>query len=112
MSDSSLPPIVELAPDDVVVAARNQVWTSLGDEAAILHLGSSTYYALRGAGPRIWELVQHPVSVSALVRAIVAEYEVEPARCERDVLALLRELAVAGLIRRDDSASGDDSASH
>ena len=34
-----------------------------------------------------------------------AEYEVEPARCERDLLVLLGELAAAELIEVRDAAS-------
>lgn len=59
---------------------------------------TASYYGLNRVGARIWELVQDPRSIGAIRDAIVAEYEVEPDRCERDVLELLGRLSEAGLI--------------
>jgi hypothetical protein len=90
-------------PDDislktVVVAAKEQVSCSLGEEAAILHMRSGIYYGLDPVGARIWNLMQEPHTVEELRTAILAEYEVEPARCEGDLFALLEKLRAEGLI--------------
>lgn len=90
----------------VVVAAKDQVSCSLGDEAAILHMQSGIYYGLDPVGARIWNLMQEPRTVEELCTAIVAEYEVEPARCAGDLFALLGKLQTEGLIEvRNGSAS-------
>jgi hypothetical protein len=90
-------------PDDislktVVVAAKEQVSCSLGEEAAILHMRSGIYYGLDPVGARIWNLMQEPLTVEELRTAILAEYEVEPAQCEGDLFALLEKLRTEGLI--------------
>jgi len=87
-----------VSEDSIVVAATDQVSSDLGGEVAILELTSGVYYGLNEVGARVWELVQEPVAVSEVRAAIVEEYEVEPARAERDVLALLHRLAHEGLI--------------
>lgn len=87
----------------VVVAARDQVACSLGEEAAILHMGSGVYYGLDPVGARIWNLLQQPRTVEELRKTIVAEYEVEPVRCEGDILALLDRLRTEGLIEIRDA---------
>jgi hypothetical protein len=58
-------------------------------------------------GARVWELVQQPVSVSAICAALCEEYEVAQDQCERDVVELLNELSRNGLIdvRREPSHS-------
>jgi hypothetical protein len=87
----------------VVVATRDQLSSNLDGEAVILHLTAGTYYGLDEVGARVWALVQEPRRVADLCRVLLAEYDVEPARCERAVLALLEELAGAGLIETVDA---------
>jgi hypothetical protein len=43
-------------------------------------------------------LIQTPTRVADVCAAIVSEYEVDPARCEQDVLELLRRMLDAGLV--------------
>ncbi len=87
-----------LSPHSTVVASRDQVSCRLGAEAAILHLGSGVYYGLNPVGSRVWTLLQEPVVVQRLHEMLVAEYDVEPDRLQRDLTALLDHLAVEGLI--------------
>ncbi len=86
----------------VVVAARDQIWTDLAKEAAILSLRSGVYYGLDTVGARVWSHLQAPVAVRHLRDTLLAEYEVTPDRCERDVLELLERLAAEGLIEVQD----------
>ncbi len=67
-------------------------------ETAILNLQTGTYYGLDEVGSRIWSLIQEPVSASEIRDAILREYDVEPDRCERDLLNLLNEMAIEGLV--------------
>jgi hypothetical protein len=87
-----------LSPVSVVVASREQVSCALGDEAAILNMKNSVYYGLDAVGARVWNLLRQPRSVRELCNTIVAEYEVERERCERDVLDLLEKMKNEGLI--------------
>ena len=88
----------------IVVAAEGQVSSDLGGEVAILDLERGTYYGLDEVGARIWELVQEPAAVSEVQATVIEEYDVEPARAERDVLALLQRLAEEGLVEVRDEA--------
>lgn len=81
-----------------VVAVKEQVSSDLGGEVAILNLDAGMYYGLDEVGARIWQLVQEPKVVKEIQATILEEYDVEPARGERDVLALLQDLANEGLI--------------
>jgi hypothetical protein len=82
----------------VVVASKDNVSCSLGEEAAILHMRSGVYYGLDPVGARIWKLLDQPRSVEDLRSVILDEYDVEPAKCERDLLGLLEKLREEGLI--------------
>ena len=74
-----------LSLQSVVVAGARQVSCDLAGEAAILHLGSGTYYGLDPVGTRIWAL------------------EVAPDRLEADLFDLLTRLAAERLIEVRDA---------
>lgn len=87
-----------LSDTTIVKAIKDQVSADLKDEAVILNLKNSVYYGLNPVGARIWQLIQEPTSVAALREKILAEYDVEPARCGQDVVTLLEALKTQGLI--------------
>ncbi len=89
----------------LVVAAPDQVSSDLASEIVILSLQTSRYFGLDRVGARIWDLLKTPARVADIRDAIVGEYEVEPERCERDVLALLQRLADQGLIQIADGTA-------
>ncbi len=82
----------------VVVASSNQLSSSIEDEAVILGLEQGVYYGLNPIGARIWSLVQEPRQVSEIWELILAEYDVDRGRCERDIVAILTELDEQGLL--------------
>ena len=82
----------------VVVASSNQLSSSIEDESVILGLEQGVYYGLNPIGARIWSLVQEPRPVSEIWELILAEYDVDRGRCERDIVAILTELDEQGLL--------------
>jgi len=82
----------------VVVASSNQLSSSIDDEAVILGLEQGVYYGLNPIGARIWALIQEPRQVSEIWELILAEYDVDRGRCERDIVAILTELDEQGLL--------------
>jgi hypothetical protein len=85
--------------DSCVVVSDEQVSTSLGDETVILGMGDGVYYGLDAVGARVWGMLATPRRVSDLIAAVIGEFDVAPEQCERDVLALLHDLAERRLIR-------------
>ena len=92
-----------IAKGSIVVAVKDQVSSDLAGEIVILDLTRGVYYGLDAVGAHIWALLQEPRSVEAIRDAILAEYEVEPERCEHDLLALLGNLESAHLIEVSDA---------
>ena len=86
-----------------VVIAPDQLSCDLAGEAAILNLASGTYYGLNAIGARIWTLLQEPRLVQDLRAALLAEYDVDADRCERDLLDLLQQLGAEGLVEVKDA---------
>lgn len=87
-----------ISKHSTVVAAKDQVSSDLGGEVAILDLKAGVYYGLDAVGARVWKLIQEPRVVAKIRDTLLLEYDVEPERCERDLLALLQQLADEGLL--------------
>jgi len=87
--------------DTTVVAAPEQLSTTLGDDVVILGLRDTVYYGLSGAGTRIWHLLQARRRVDEIARSIVAEFDVTHDRAVADLQELLADLEARGLVRVD-----------
>ena len=94
-----------LNEQSIVVAVKDQVSSDVGGEAVILNMQNGVYYGLDPVGAKIWNLVQQPKRISDLREAVVSEFDVEPARCEADLIELLQNLLTEGLIELQDGAS-------
>ena len=89
----------------LVVAAKDQVSSDLGGETILLSMQSAMYYGLDGVAARVWELVHEPTRVADICDVIKNEYDVQPDRCEADVLDFLRQLSARGLIEVGDGTA-------
>ena len=89
---------IKLSGQSRVVASQDQVSCDLSVEAAIFNLKSGVYFGLNTVGASIWKLIQEPRTIKEIRDVLVDEYDVEPKRCEKDILELLQELSTQGLI--------------
>jgi Coenzyme PQQ synthesis protein D (PqqD) len=87
-----------LLRDSVVKVAKEQVACDLAGEAVILSLKSGQYFGLNEVGARVWNLIQEPKTVKEIRDTLLKEYDVESECCERELLALLQDLAAKGLV--------------
>jgi hypothetical protein len=87
-----------LDADTRVVAARDQVSAQLDGEAVVLSLADGVYYGLNPVGATVWTLLEQPRTVAELRDAVVAEYDVDAATAQADLLQLLGEMAARGLV--------------
>ena len=86
-------PTRPVSASETYVAAKEQVSCDLGEEVAILNLKNGVYYGLDPVGAKVWKLIQKPRTFNQIRDSLLAEYDVDPGRCERDLSALLRKLA-------------------
>jgi hypothetical protein len=83
---------MQITSDSTVVPTRRQVSADLGEEVILLHLENGLYFGLENVGARIWKLLQKPVRVKEIERALLEEYDVEPETCHAEVVNLLNKL--------------------
>lgn len=96
-----------ISEHSVITATRDQVSGDLLDEdVVILNLKNGVYYGLNPVGGRVWSLIQEPRVVAEMRGILLEEYDVDPERCTRELLALLQELETRGLIEVKDEPPG------
>lgn len=88
----------KLLRDSIVKVAGEQVSCDLAGEVVILHLKSGEYFGLNDVGSRIWNLIQEPKTVGAVLDAVLKEYEVALDQLECDLFALLEQMVTNELI--------------
>lgn len=84
---------------DTVACNRGDLVTSvLDEETVMMSIERGKYYGLDPVGSRIWELLQTPRRVSAIVNGVLEEFTGERGAVERDLLAFLNKLAGEGML--------------
>lgn len=90
---------------DTVVQRRSEpIFTRLDDELLALDPSQGLCYSLSGPGTRVWELITSPVAISSVCDRLVQEYAIDRETCSADLLELMDDLAVAGLVELETAA--------
>jgi hypothetical protein len=79
-------------------ANKRSVACDLEGEMVILNLDSGVYFGLNPVGGAIWNYIQDERSLEEVIGYLLAQYKVERARCEAEVVVLLQKMAAQGLI--------------
>lgn len=90
MSVTSLETAVTLNP--------NVLFRELESESMLLNLETGKYYGLDSVGTRFWQLLVQSGSPRGTVDTLVGEYAVDAETLEGDLLRLLNDLRLHGLI--------------
>lgn len=75
-----------------VSQGRDCLSTQIDGQVVLMSVSSGVYGGLDQIGSRIWQKIETPQSVRALVDELAAEYQAPRDKVEADVIAFLREL--------------------
>jgi len=73
--------------------------TEVNDEVVLMNLERDRCYGLGRTGSDVWRRLGSPIQVSDLSTQLETQYDSLPGQIEPDLLLMLRELAVEGLIQ-------------
>ena len=91
------PPSVTL--EDRVTPSDDVLIQEMGGEAVLLDLASERYFGLDPVGTRIWTLLGEQDDLQRIADIIAGEYDAPEERIHADLLALVTQLAEAGLVK-------------
>lgn len=70
----------------------------VGTETVLLDMASECYFGLDSIGTRIWSLLSGEAPLAHVHATLCDEFNEDPQRIEADLLALVQQLADAGLV--------------
>ena len=86
-----------IQPTTTVSRHTAVVSAEVGDTHVLLS-DTLAYHGVEGTGLRIWELLEQPRTVDALVATLTTEYAVDEARCRSSVTSFVAALHERGLV--------------
>ena len=85
--------------DTTILSRREGLMTAdMNGSAVMMDVMTGKYYNLGAVGGRIWELLEEPMTLAALVKKLTAEYDVSAEQCRNDILPFLNTLLERGLL--------------
>ena len=84
---------------DIVKRNDEMLFTEIDDSIVMMDVDKGLYYELDAVGVRVWMLIETGRPVAEVCDALIAEYDVEPDVCRRDVLAFIEKIAGLGIVR-------------
>lgn len=87
-----------LTLDSVICLSDHQLSCRVAKETVVLETTAGMYYGLNEVAAFVWERIKTPTKVWAVRDAVQEEFEVATEECERDLLALVKDLRENGLI--------------
>lgn len=85
--------------DTTILSRREGLMTAdMNGSAVMMDIMTGKYYNLGAVGGRIWELLEEPMTLAALVKKLTAEYDVSAEQCRTDILPFLNTLLERGLL--------------
>ncbi|MDO8736514.1 MAG: PqqD family protein [Thermoleophilia bacterium] len=74
------------------------LFTSMGEDAVLLHAQRGDYYSLNKVGARLWVLTDGSKTIEELAGLITAEFDISKEQAENDIIELAEQLEKEGLV--------------
>jgi hypothetical protein len=84
---------------DRIRRGSDLIFAEVDGEAVALSAARGACYGLDGIGLRVLQLIDSPTTVAEICRRLTAEYDVDEATCESDIVDLLADLEAEGLVK-------------
>ena len=84
--------------DTYLIKDSDVVFTSMGEDAVLLHVQRGDYYSLNKVGARLWVLSDGTKNVADLADLIIREFEISRDQAETDIIELAEQLEKEGLV--------------
>ncbi len=89
--------------DHYLIKEEDVLFTSMGEDAVLLHIERGDYYSLNKVGSRLWVLADGSKSIADLASLITQEFEISREVAEKDIMELAEQLVSEGLVRTAES---------
>ena len=82
----------------ILVRKAEIMAADMNGSTVMMDIETGMYYNLGEVGGAIWEILEQPISIDALIDKLMKEYDVSREQCEKDTLPFLQQLMDSGLV--------------
>ncbi|MCL4473118.1 MAG: PqqD family protein [Actinobacteria bacterium] len=82
-----------------LVKDHDVLFTSMGEDAVLLHAQRGDYYSLNKVGARLWVLTDGSKTIEELAGLITEEFDISKDQAEQDIVELAEQLEKEGLVK-------------
>lgn len=99
-----------ISKDNYLVKDEDVLFTSMGEDAVLLHVHRGDYYSLNKVGARLWVLADGTKTIDDLADMITEEFEISREQAEKDIIELSEQLANEELVKVVEAPQDDKPA--
>ncbi len=96
--------------ENYLVKDHEVLFTSMGEDAVLLHAQRGDYYSLNKVGARLWVLTDGCTTIADLARLITEEFDITQDQAEEDIIELASQLEKEGLVKVVETPQNDTKA--
>lgn len=74
------------------------IYNEVDGEVVMMNITTGLYISLNETAKQIWNMMEQPQQVSAIINVLALEYNVTPEQCEKDVLPFIEQLLERGIV--------------
>jgi len=82
------------------IISRNPeiIHSAMDDEVVMMSVDQGLFFGVDKIGTHIWNLLETPAKVEALIEKLVSHYDFEPELCKNDTLLFLNDMLLKKVI--------------
>ena len=86
--------------DQVITLKKKLNVTDLAGEKVMVDFDQGKYFMIKGTGNDIWDMLQEGAQITPaqIIDRLLAEYDVSPEECEKEVMNFLGKMQELGFI--------------
>ncbi|MFA5802744.1 MAG: PqqD family protein [Thermoleophilia bacterium] len=88
-----------ISKEQYLIKDHEVLFTSMGEDAVLLHVQRGDYYSLNKVGARLWVLTDGCKTISDLAGLITQEFDISMEQAEVDIIELAQQLEKEGLVK-------------
>jgi hypothetical protein len=76
----------------IIQRSNKLVSSNMDGETVMMSIENGEYFGLNSVGSRMWELIENPIEVDALIELLIDEFDVSREQCEMETMEFLNHL--------------------
>ncbi|MBI5870695.1 MAG: PqqD family protein [Actinobacteria bacterium] len=96
--------------NNYLVKDHEVLFTSMGEDAVLLHAQRGDYYSLNKVGARLWVLADGCKTIQELAGLITEEFDISQDQAVQDIVELAEQLEKEGLVKVVETPQNDKQA--